>query len=127
MHRPRGRVLDIADDSFVRTSTEGIFTAEGYAVVSAQDGATGSALARRERPDAILLDVVMPGLSGWETLERLKLDAATSEIPVVVFSGKSLRRDGDSSSGDMLAPRRLLAMVEQRLTQSAPPVRVAER
>jgi CheY-like chemotaxis protein len=65
---------------------------EGHAVVSATDGAAGFEIARREQPDIIFLDVVLPGTDGLELLARLKADPATRDIPVVIVSGRSERR-----------------------------------
>jgi signal transduction histidine kinase/CheY-like chemotaxis protein len=58
----------------------------GYAVTVTGDGAEGLALAQRLRPRAVILDIVLPGLDGWDLLARLKGDAATAAIPVVVVS-----------------------------------------
>ena len=61
-------------------------SAAGWGVKTAADGARALELAREWRPDLILLDVAMPKLDGWQTLERLKAGAATSAIPVVVLT-----------------------------------------
>jgi CheY-like chemotaxis protein len=81
-----GRVLIIEDDPgavrLLRTYLEG----EGYAVLVASDGESGLLAARRGSPDAILLDVLLPGMDGWEVLRRLKADEGLWDIPVVVVS-----------------------------------------
>lgn len=61
---------------------------EGYRVISAENGIDGRALAGSEQPDLILLDIVMPGENGFETLERLKSSHGTAHIPVVFISGE---------------------------------------
>jgi len=58
----------------------------GFAVISASTGARGVELAASTRPDAIVLDVKMPGMSGWEVLSRLKLDEATASVPVIMMT-----------------------------------------
>ncbi len=58
----------------------------GYEVICAEDGESGLELARVQMPDLILLDMILPKMSGPEVLNRLKTDAATAEIPVVVLS-----------------------------------------
>jgi CheY-like chemotaxis protein len=66
----------------------------GHRVVSAIDGPTGIDLARRRRPDVIVLDLMMPGMDGHEVLDRLKADDATRDIPVVVLTVmRSFHRD----------------------------------
>jgi CheY-like chemotaxis protein len=59
---------------------------EGYRVLFAASGEEGLRIAREEQPDVITLDVLMAGLDGWGTLSRLKADAATADIPVVVVT-----------------------------------------
>jgi len=63
-------------------------TASGIDVLEAEDGADGIELARKERPDLILLDVMMPGIDGWEVARRLARDEATSDIPIVFLTAR---------------------------------------
>jgi CheY-like chemotaxis protein len=60
----------------------------GYRTLEAFAGAEGIEAARRERPDLILLDLVMPEMDGWQVLSRLQADPATSGIPVLIFTAK---------------------------------------
>jgi DNA-binding response OmpR family regulator len=76
--------------------------AAGIEVLEAADGETGLELGRREQPDLILLDVMMPGLDGWEVARRLAADPATREIPVVFLTaraGDEDRRLGEQTGG----------------------------
>jgi CheY-like chemotaxis protein len=59
---------------------------DGFTVVEARDGDTGLRMARELRPAAVILDIMLPGLDGWDVLARLKDDPATAEIPVLVSS-----------------------------------------
>jgi threonine synthase len=61
-----------------------------YQILEARDGAEGLALVQRERPDLILLDLMMPGMDGFEILEALKADEELSKVPVVVVTAKDL-------------------------------------
>ncbi len=84
---PSGTVLIIDDDAKVREMLSRILTRDGHRVLTAVDGPEGLELAERHRPDAITLDVVMPGgLDGWEVLRRLKESPATNSIPVIMVS-----------------------------------------
>jgi DNA-binding response OmpR family regulator len=65
----------------------------GHQIVRAQDGEQAIKLASRERPDLILLDAMMPGLSGFEVLRRLKGDSAMRSIPVIMVTAKGHERD----------------------------------
>lgn len=88
----RDLALVIDDDRYIAESTAMILESEGLDVVRAQSGEEGVRIAAERRPAVIVLDVMMPGLSGWETLEQLKLDPVTADIPVVVFSAREMQR-----------------------------------
>ena len=62
-------------------------------VVEAPDGPTGLELAREQRPDAILLDVMMPGLDGWRVAEHLLEDERTRHIPIIFLTARAEFRD----------------------------------
>ncbi len=68
-------------------------TASGIDVLEAGDGQAGVELARCEQPDLVLLDVMMPGLDGWEVARRLGRDPATREIPVVFLTARAGEAD----------------------------------
>lgn len=61
----------------------------GYEVIWKADGDSALEAVRAEGPDLVLLDIMMPGLNGVQVLERMKLDASTRDIPVVMLSAKS--------------------------------------
>src|ERR671926_1419106 len=62
-------------------------------VVEAPDGLAGLEAARRESPDVVLLDVMMPGLDGWRVAEQLLLDPATERIPIIFLTARAEFRD----------------------------------
>ena len=66
---------------------------EGYEVVWKGDGVAALEAVLADHPDIVILDVMMPGLSGFQVLEKLKLEEATRDIPVVMLSGKSQESD----------------------------------
>jgi DNA-binding response OmpR family regulator len=80
------QVLVIEDDAFLRKAYEVSLLMQGFNVSLAADGAIGLRMAEAMQPDAILLDVLLPTLTGVEVLQRLKQQPALSVIPVVVFS-----------------------------------------
>ena len=79
-------VLVIDDDPAVRELMGRYLAREGFRVAVAVAGEEGLRLARELRPDAITLDVMMPGLDGWAVLAALKAEAATADIPVVMLT-----------------------------------------
>jgi len=79
-------VLVIDDDAMARELLQRLLTKEGYHVLLAADGETGLDLAFAERPQAIVLDILMPGSSGWSVLARLKATPELKRIPVIVHS-----------------------------------------
>lgn len=83
------RILLVEDSKFLRLATERALAHAGYEVSSAGDGEDALRLAREKLPDLILLDMLLPKMSGPEVLRELKKDAATAEIPVVVLTGLS--------------------------------------
>jgi DNA-binding response OmpR family regulator len=87
------RVLVIDDEAPIRLLCRVNLEAEGMEVSEAEDGAQGLVLAREEQPDVILLDVMMPGLDGWEVLQRLLDDDRTREIPIVFLTARAELRD----------------------------------
>jgi phosphoserine phosphatase RsbU/P len=77
----------IVDDTPTNVEiVQSVLSAEGFRTLTANNGASALAESRRSQPDLILLDVVMPGESGFETCRRLKSDPATADIPVIFLS-----------------------------------------
>jgi PAS domain S-box-containing protein len=79
-------VLLIDDDPEVLDLARRMLARRGFAVISADSGARGVELAASALPDAIVLDVKMPGMGGWEVLSTLKLGEATASIPVIMMT-----------------------------------------
>ena len=87
------RVLIVDDEAPIRLLCRVNLEAEKMDVVEASDGIAGLEAARSERPDVILLDVMMPGLDGWRVAEELLEDPATSSIPIVFLTARAELRD----------------------------------
>ena len=87
------RVLVIDDEAPIRLLCRVNLEAEGMEVLEAADGPSGLATARAERPDVILLDVMMPGLDGWRVAEELLDDESTQSIPIVFLTARAELRD----------------------------------
>lgn len=90
---PAKSVLVVEDDRFLRRACETSLRQQGYAVRSAADGEEGLRLARTEPPDVVLLDLLMPKMTGLEVLRALREDEATRDIKVLVLSNSSREQD----------------------------------
>ncbi len=94
------KILLVEDSKFLRLATERALARTGYDVSSAADGNEALTMARANLPDLILLDMLLPKLSGLDVLKSLKKDPLTRSIPVVVMTGMTqknaprLREDG---------------------------------
>src|SRR5919201_993901 len=87
------RVLVIDDEAPIRLLCRVNLEADGMEVLEASDGPTGLEKARNDEPDVILLDVMMPGLDGWQVAEELLEDRRTSSIPIVFLTARAEVRD----------------------------------
>src|ERR687888_2438479 len=87
------RVLVIDDEAPIRLLCRVNLEADGMEVLEASDGPTGLEKARNDEPDVILLDVMMPGLDGWQVAEELLDDRRTSSIPIVFLTARAEVRD----------------------------------
>lgn len=83
---PECAILVVDDDPSVRHVVCEHLSRNGYTVLETGSGEQALHIAEKQRVEAILLDLYMPGISGWETIERLKKNPATAEIPVVILS-----------------------------------------
>ena len=87
------RVLVIDDEAPIRLLCRVNLEAEQMEVLEAGDGPTGLEKARKEEPDVVLLDVMMPGLDGWQVAEELLDDERTSGIPIIFLTARAEFRD----------------------------------
>ncbi len=85
---PREACVLVVDDSpTIRAVIGKMLAQNGHAVLKAADGESALEIARRDRPDLIFLDIVMPGMSGFAVLRALRHDPLTRDIPIVMISG----------------------------------------
>jgi len=87
------RVLIIDDSPTETRAFMTILQGNGHEVLTASNGEEGVALARQEKPDVVLMDVVMPGLNGFQATRQLSRSAETSHIPVIIVSTKDQETD----------------------------------
>jgi CheY-like chemotaxis protein len=94
-----GRVLVVDDEPDVLLLCRLNLQQRGHELLEAADGSTALEIARELHPDVIVLDLMLPGISGYDVLEALQRDSETTDIPVLVLTAKSLRADRERSHG----------------------------
>ena len=84
----KARILVVDDRERTVRAIQRVLQKEGYEVLTAFDGVTGLKKICEEKPDLIILDVMMPGMDGYEVCRRMQRDPATARIPVLILTGK---------------------------------------
>jgi DNA-binding response OmpR family regulator len=87
------KVLVIDDEAPIRLLCRVNLEAEKMQVLEAADGESGLEIARAEKPDVVLLDVMLPGMDGWQVAERLVEDETTNQIPLIFLTARAELRD----------------------------------
>jgi len=87
------KILIIEDDKFLRELIIRKLIDEGYQTVDATDGEEGVRVAKAEKPNLILLDLILPGIDGFEALARIKKDEELVNIPIIILSNLGQRED----------------------------------
>lgn len=87
------KILIIEDDKFLRELIAQKLLKEGYDVIWAIDGEEGVKKAIEEKPDLVLLDLILPGIDGFEVLAKIKEDSVISEAPVIILSNLGQKDD----------------------------------
>lgn len=121
------KVLFIEDDTVVRENTAELLELAGYHVVTAGNGKTGVSIAKKELPDIVICDIMMPEMDGYGVLQNLSQDPATQHIPFIFLSAKTEHRDirkgMDLGADDYLTKpfeeEELINAIESRLAKVA--------
>jgi len=86
-------VLIVEDDPVMMELVGTVLLSKGFQVVQASNGQQGLQLAASHRPDVVILDLIMPGIDGFQVIERLRANPETKKIPVVIHTGVALTHD----------------------------------
>ncbi len=89
------KILLVEDNEMNRDMLSRRLVKRGFDVVIAVDGLLGLSMATTEKPDLILMDMSLPGLSGWEASQRIKADPATAGIPIIALTAHAMAEDRD--------------------------------
>jgi len=87
------KVLVIDDDLQIITFIKFVLEKNGYEVVTANSGVEGLKLIDKEKPDIVLLDVMMPGMNGYEVLKNIRENSDTKELPVIMLTALGMGED----------------------------------
>lgn len=87
------KILIIEDDKFLRDLLTRKLANEGFIISEAIDGEEGIKKIREEKPDLVLLDLILPGIDGFEVLSRAKEDPNTASVPVIILSNLGQREE----------------------------------
>ena len=117
------RILVVEDHEENRRIMRDLLTSVGYEMIEAVTGEDGVALAERERPDLILMDIQLPGLDGYEATRRIKANPTLRAIPIIAVTSYALSGDDakamqagcDAYVAKPFSPRELLAKIRQHL------------
>lgn len=130
----KSRVLAVDDEPHILRLLELTLTLEGFEVVTAQSGPEALAEVRRSPPDLILLDVMMPGMDGFQVAAALKSEPGTRDIPIVFLTARG--READRQRGKAVGsadyitkpfrPSRLVALIREFLKSRKPTDRTLE-
>lgn len=120
----RNRILCIEDDVDMLELFQVLLTRHGYVVQGATKGQEGLDIIRREKPDLVILDIMMPVMDGWQVYQRMKEDETTRNIPTIVVTAKSQLIDKvlgleiakvDAYIGKPFSPQELLDSISKVL------------
>lgn len=124
------RILLVEDDASLLEGVRRLLSAAGYDVETARNGLEALERVNRQKPDAIILDLVMPVMTGWEFLSIRQRHGTLDRIPVIVWSGDEVRMPGLIGFGLSLrkpvSPERLLGTLERLLALPAGPATPAQ-
>jgi DNA-binding response OmpR family regulator len=122
----KGTILIVEDQQGFRRIYHDVLESDGYQVLEAADGEAGWQAAKEKKPNLILLDLGLPKIDGFEVLKRIRADAETKSIPVIIFSvlgeQKDINRGLELGANDytvkgFYTPRQILSKIKSLITQ----------
>jgi len=98
MAQSKKKILVVEDDPMISSMYKTKFEVDGFEVFIADNGATGLELAKKEKPDIVMLDIILPQLDGFSVLEQIKQDKNTKDIPVIMLTNLSTDEDREKGA-----------------------------
>ncbi|MEK7202805.1 MAG: response regulator [Patescibacteria group bacterium] len=112
-------ILIVEDDLMISSIYKSKFEMDGFIVVVANNGAEGIELAKKEKPDIIMLDIILPQVDGFSVLEKIKKDKQTKLIPVIMLTNLSTEEDA--------AKGKELGAIDYLIKASLTPKQISEK
>jgi two-component system, OmpR family, response regulator len=113
-------VLVIEDEDDLRDLVTDCLREAGYRVTKAATGEQGLAMARAQSPRLVILDILLPGMDGWQVLEELRTSESSAHVPILILSVLDPDLDGHRPEGYIVKPF-TAAQVEQKVRELAGP------
>jgi len=126
----QGTILFIEDEPVFRLIYRGVLKNAGYTVLEAPDGAAGLDMARTQKPDLVLLDLILPKMSGHEVLRIMRSETSTKNIPIIIFSVMGQEKDIEKTMAlganghrlkGMESPAKILNLINEMLKKRNQP------
>ena len=126
----QGTILLIEDEPIFRLIYRGVLKNAGYTVLEAPDGAAGWEMARTQKPDLVLLDLILPKMSGHEVLRIMRSETSTKNIPIIIFSVMGQEKDIEKTMAlganghrlkGMESPAKILNLINEMLKKREQP------
>jgi len=126
----QGTILIIEDEPVFRLIYRGVLKNAGYTVLEAPDGAAGLDMARTQKPDLVLLDLILPKMSGHEVLRIMRSETSTKNIPIIIFSVMGQEKDIEKTMAlganghrlkGMESPAKILNLINEMLKKRNQP------
>jgi DNA-binding response OmpR family regulator len=123
----RAKILCIDDDRLLLGLVKDVIEVHGYEALTAYDGPSGLALAKQHRPDLILVDVMMPNMSGFEVCQRLRKDLNLKRTPIIIMTAMTdpeLKSKGSEAGANLSIPKpfnptQIVALIKKALELKA--------
>ncbi len=119
MGKTKNKILIVEDDAMISAMYKSKFEADGFKILVAVDGANGLELAKKEKPNIIMMDIIMPRMDGFSVLSKLKKTGQTKNIPVIMLTNLGTDEDKDKA--------KKLGVVDYLVKANLTPAQISEK
>ncbi len=119
MKKAKNKILIVEDDAVISAMYKSKFESDGFEILIASDGADGLELAKKEKPNIIMMDIIMPRMDGFSVLAELKKASQTKNIPVIMLTNLGTDEDKDKA--------KKLGVVDYLVKANLTPAQISEK